>query len=110
MEKEPSVKEVKYMETHKATINRENAKTSLCLSIGDREFEIILTEDKPNEVKNVFNQLLLELKNREFNFVLEDSNEDLFYHICLEYISQLNAELSSIYNELKDYDLLNLDE
>jgi hypothetical protein len=97
------------METHKATINRENTKTSLNLLIGDRTLEIVLTEDKPNEVKNVFNLLLLELKKVEFNFELEDSNEDLFYHICLEYISQLNAELSSIYNELKDYDLLNLE-
>jgi len=94
------------MEIHKAIINREETKTSLCFAIGEKTLEINLTEDKPNDVKDVFNQLLLDLKKGEFKFELEDSNEDLFHDICLEYISQLNAELSSIYKELKDYDLL----
>ena len=85
------------METHKAIISRPETKTSLCLLIGEKTLEINLTEDNPNDVKDVFNQLLLELKKGEFIFALEDSDEDLFYHICLEYISQLNAELSSIF-------------
>lgn len=94
------------METHKARINRTDDKTTLSFSLGDNNLEIILTEDKPNEVKNVFNQILTELKKGEFNFELEDSNEDLYHHISVEYIAQLNSELSSIYNELKDYKLL----
>lgn len=102
----PSEKEVKFMETYKALINREKDKTSLSFSIGGKTLEITLTEDKPNDVKEVFNQLLLELKKCEFNFVLEDSGEDLFHHICLEYISQLNTELSSVYKGLADYNLL----
>lgn len=98
------------METHKTTINREDDKTTLSFSIGDKNLDIVLTEDKPNEVKSVFNQLLVELKKGEFNFELEDSDEDLFYHISSEYISQLNAELSSIYKELEDYDLTDEEE
>lgn len=94
------------MEIHKATIKREDAKTNLVFSIGGNELQINLTEDKPIEVKSVFNKLLLELKKGEFEFELEDDKEDLFFHISTEYISQLNAELSSIYKELEDYDLL----
>lgn len=94
------------METHNATIKREETKTNLIFSIGGNELEINLTEDKPIEVKNVFNKLLLKLKKGEFEFELEDDKEDLFFHISTEYISQLNAELSSIYKELEDYNLL----
>lgn len=98
------------METHKATINRTDTKTSLVLSIGTNVLEINLTEDKPIEVKSVFNKLLLELKKGEFEFELDDDKEDLFFHISTEYISQLNAEISSIYKELEDYDLVEVQE
>lgn len=94
------------METHKATIKRAETKTSLEFSIGGKKLEINLTEDKPIEVKSVFNKLLMELKKGKFEFELEDNKEDLFYHISSEYISQLNTELASIYKELEDYELL----
>ncbi len=94
------------MEIHKSTISREGEKATLVFSLPQGNLEIVLTEDKPNKVKKVFNQLILELKKGEFQFKLEDTKEDLYYHISKEYISQLNSELSSIYNELKDYDLL----
>ena len=87
------------METHKATINRADSKTSLCFTIREKILVINLTEDKPNEVKSVFNQLILELKKSEFKFELDDSDRDLFYHISSEYISQLNTELSSVYKK-----------
>lgn len=98
------------METYKATILRTDEKTVLSLTLGEKNLEIILTEDKPNDVKDVFNQLLIELKKGEFNFELVDSMNDLYFHISSEYISQLNIELSSIYNELRDYELLNENE
>ncbi|SNQ42963.1 conserved hypothetical protein [Cellulophaga lytica] len=101
-----SEKEVKYMETHKATINRQDEKASLILNINEENLEIELTEDKPNEVKNVFNNLIAFLKKGSFQFELEDDKEDLYFHICTEYIGQLNTELSSIYQELEDYELL----
>jgi hypothetical protein len=101
-----SEKEVKYMETHKATINRQDEKASLILNINEENLEIELTEDKPNEVKSVFNNLIAFLKKGSFQFELEDDKEDLYFHICTEYIGQLNTELSSIYQELEDYELL----
>jgi len=103
----PSEKEVKYMETFKASIIRGDQNTILALHLGDNRYDITLTDDNPNNVKSVFNNLLLQLKKGVFGFELEDSTEDLYYHISKEYIIQLNSELSSIYKELEDYELLN---
>lgn len=107
----PLEKEEKYMEIHKAVITRTEEKTSLTLQVeeGDR-LEIELTEDKPNAVKNVFNKLISYLKKGPFNLELEDDKEDLYFHICSEYIEQLNAELTSVYQELVDYELLDEEE
>lgn len=92
---------------YKAKIVRGESNTNLNLIIKENQYDILLTEDKPNDVKNVFNKLLEELKKGEFNFELEkDSKEDLYFHISKEYITQLNSELTSIYKELEDYDLL----
>ncbi len=102
-----SVKEGKYMETLKASIARTEAKTSLLLHMSDGiALEIELTEDKPIEVKAVFNKIISYLKKGKFNFEVEDDKEDLYLHVCTEYIEQLNAELTSIYSELEDYELL----
>lgn len=101
-----SEKEEKYMETHSATIERKDANATLKLTMNETVLEVILTEDKPNDVKNVFNKLLEQLKNGEFDFVLTDEKEDLYFHICKEYISQLNAEIKSTYKELEDNGLL----
>lgn len=97
------------METHKAKIDRENMdKVSLSLKINETLFNIPLTDDKPNEIKQVFNELLKELKKGQFNFELEqDEKQDLYYYTCVEYISQLNTELNSVYNELVAYELTN---
>ena len=104
-----SEKEVKYMETHKAKIERTNDSAVLKLVLNSRELDIVLTEDKPNDVKNVFNKLLEQLKNGQFSFSLEDEKEDLYHHICKEYITQLNVELNSIYQELTAHGLLKND-
>lgn len=95
------------MATHNATIDRkDNNIATLKLALGETELSIVLTEDNPNEVKNVFNKLLEHLKNSEFDFSLTDEKEDLYFHICKEYITQLNAELKSTYKELQDNGLL----
>jgi len=94
------------METHNATIERTNSSATLKLVLGETTFDIVLTEDKPNDVKTVFNKLLEELKNGEYDFNLTDEKEDLYFHICKEYITQLNAELKSTYKELEDNGLL----
>ncbi|HEU4472827.1 MAG TPA: hypothetical protein VFR58_17155 [Flavisolibacter sp.] len=94
------------MEINIATIQREQVNTHLVLQVNDQEFRIILTDDNPNNIKAVFNQLLKELKSGLFNFNLQDDTHDLYHHICKEYLVQLNAELKTIYQELSEYDLL----
>lgn len=94
------------MATHNATIDRKDANATLKLALGETMLDIVLTEDKPNDVKNVFNKLLEHLKSGEFDFNLTDEKEDLYYHISKEYITQLNAELKSTYKELQDNGLI----
>lgn len=97
------------METHNATIERAEKSATLKLAINETVLGIVLTEDKPNNVKAVFNTLLEHLKNGEFDFKLSDEKEDLYFHICEEYIKQLNSELKSTYKELQDNGLLEIE-
>lgn len=102
----PSEKEEKYMETKRATIKREETNTYLVLEVGEAPLQIILTDDNPNNVKMVFNNLLKELKKGGIEFNLEDETQDLYHNICTEYLVQLNSELGAIYDELVDYELV----
>lgn len=94
------------METYNATIDRTEKNETLELILGQEVLKILLTEDKPNEVKAVFNKLLEHLQKGEFEFNLTDTKEDLYHHICKEYITQLNAELKSTFKELQDNELV----
>ncbi|WP_312136052.1 hypothetical protein [Sphingobacterium sp.] len=96
------------METHNATIDRKELSATLKLALGETVLDIVLTEDRPNDVKSVFNKLLEQLKKGEIEFNLTDDKEDLYHHICKEYITQLNAELKSTYSELQDNGLIQL--
>jgi hypothetical protein len=99
------------METYNAKIDRkEDGNVSLLLEIGTNELSILLTEDNPNAIKSVFNRLLQILKKGEIEFVLNDEIDDLYTHICREYLIQLNNELSSTFSELKDNGLLDQSE
>ena len=98
------------METYDANILRIEDRAILKLCLESNILDIPLTEDNPNAVKDVFNKLLGHLKKREFQFELKDEQQDLYHHICYEYIIQLNAELKSIYQELQDFGLLQVDE
>jgi|SaaInlLV_10m_DNA_2_1039722.scaffolds.fasta_scaffold00364_5 hypothetical protein len=103
-----SEKEEKFMKNHNATIEREEEKTTLVLTIGTTNYDICLTDDNPIEVKNVFNDLIVELKKGKFTFILSDEIQDLYYHICGEYIKQLNAEIADVYSQLKKNNLVNV--
>jgi hypothetical protein len=98
------------MATHKATIERNEKGATLKLALNETVLDIVLTEDKPNDVKSVFNKLLEQLKSGEFDFAFLDEKEDLYHHICKEYITQLNTELKSTYKELKDNGLIKAEE
>ena len=102
----PLEKEGKYMETKKATIRREANNTYLTLEGNGQSFDITLTDDNPNNVKSVFNNLLKDLKKGAFRYELNDENADLYHHICLEYLLQLNVELKTIFDELTNYKLV----
>lgn len=95
-------KGVKYMETLEAKILREIEKTSLRLEIDGNIQEILLSSNEANEIKKVFNRLIIELKKREFEFTLIDDQQDLYNAVCQEYIKQLNNELKTIRQELVD--------
>lgn len=96
------------MEIHKAKLIREGDKVFLKFLILEKEYQISLTENKPLDVKEVFNNLIILLKKGIFNFEFEDDKTDLYHEISKEYITQLNLELSNVYQELKDYDLLEI--
>jgi len=88
------------MEIIKANISRTDDVTKLILPITGKNLELILTSDNPNEIKQTFNELIVELKKVEFNYKLEDDKGDLYTSICEEYIAQLNSELNTIRSEL----------
>ena len=94
------------METKKATIKRDTSNAYLVLESNGQKLEIVLTDDNPNNIMSAFNTLLKELKKGLFQFNLEDKIDDLYSHICKEYIKQLNSELKAVYTELKDFDLI----
>ena len=98
------------MEIHKAEIVTRGDNKFLLLNLDEGSLEISLTEDEHKKVKSVFNKLLKYLKNGPFNFEFQDEANDLYVHISKEYITQLNQELTSVYDELEHYNLLNEEE
>lgn len=98
------------METKKAKIKREEEEKATLILELDENLEIVITEDNPNSIKTAFNKLIIELKKGLFQFELEDDKDDLYNNICTEYLNQLNSEMRSVFEELEDYELLDLQE
>jgi len=94
------------METYKATVINEDDDWFLVLTANEGDMRIPLTRDEPLEIKTVFNKLIMNLKETEFEFKAQDLGSDLFSQIAKEYIEQLNSELRSVFKELSDYDLV----
>ena len=102
-----SESEGKYMETYEAEVAEDNKEQYLVFKIPDNRLSIPLTKDVPIDVQKVFNHFIVALKRGVFKFSIEDKKDgDIFYHIAKEYISQLNAELLDIYNEMDEHGLL----
>jgi hypothetical protein len=93
------------MEIKSATISRKASITHLVLHSRCGELELNLSDDNPQEIKDVFNSLIKDLKKGSIQFALQDESKDLYHSICEEYIVQLNSELRTVYSELKDYGL-----
>jgi len=100
----------KSMVTHKANIVDIGGERYLVLKIPNEELKIPITEDRPKDIQDVFNKLILLLKKGLFEFKLEGSEElDIIYHVGKEYISHLNSELKSVFAEMKSHELLELE-
>jgi len=103
----PLEKGGKYMETYNAEVTENDSEYYLSFDVNGEKYKMPLTKDEPNDVKEVFNQLIIHLKNGPFNFtMLEKEDGDIIYHVAKEYLGQLNSELDDIYNELEEYDLI----
>lgn len=105
-------KEDKSMETYKAeVVEDEDEEYFLALELPKREpLYIPLTQDLPKDVQEVFNQLIVSLKDGPFEFSIEDDEtSDLYYQVSQEYISQLNAELEEVFDEMEEHGLMTVD-
>ena len=94
------------METVKASIEIEDGKRFINIQLEDELIGIPMSENRPNDVKSVFNKLIVRLKAGKFVIELEDVGEDLFSQVAKEYVLQLNGELSEVYDELFEHGLL----
>ena len=95
------------METHEATLKVVDSEHYLSLKIENDVLNVPLTKDEPNEIKKVFNELIIHLKKGLLKFTMtEEEDGDLIYQVAKEYVIQLNNELSEVYQELEHNQLL----
>ena len=88
------------METVKASVVKEDEKHFIEIAIEEETIWIPLSEDKPNEVKSSFNELIKRIKEGAFKIELEEVGEDLFSQVANEYINQLNREIAEVHDEM----------
>ena len=89
------------METIKATIVNRDEKHFIEIQDNGNNITIPISEDDPNVVKAAFNKLIERLRKGLFEIELDKDGSDLFSQIAKEYITQLNAELAEVYDEIK---------
>ncbi|EGQ8135229.1 TPA: hypothetical protein ACPJ1X_000145 [Vibrio alginolyticus] len=94
------------METIKADLRKEEEKYFIDI-LFDTTISIPISDDDHNEVKSAFNLLIEQLKGRAFSIELNETDKDLFYHVAVEYLEQLNSELCSVHQEMEQYGFLN---
>lgn len=93
------------MGTHRATVIVLDDKHYIKIEVGQEEIKIPMSEDKPNEVKSAFNELISLLRNGKLQIELDDLGEDLFSQVANEYITQLNREIQEVFGEMVQYGL-----
>ncbi|MEZ9299332.1 hypothetical protein AB4168_12580 [Vibrio splendidus] len=94
------------METIKADLRKQEEKYFIDI-LFDTTISIPISDDDHNEVKSAFNLLIAQLKDRVFSIELNEADKDLFYHVAVEYLEQLNGELLSVHQEMDQYGFLN---
>lgn len=102
-------REVKFMETIKASVVEHDDKHFIEIEAEDLTIRIPLSEDKANDVKHAFNELIVLIKTGAFEIELEDVGEDLFSQVANEYIGQLNREIQEVRGEMIDLGLVDED-
>ena len=95
------------METLNATVD--TIDDNQFINILEGEILIPISEDKPNEVKEAFNKLILRLKKGIFEISIDNVESNLFSQVAVSYLTQLNKELIEIHGELEHYDLISED-
>ncbi|WP_318463743.1 hypothetical protein [Photobacterium leiognathi] len=93
------------MEIIKADLRKEEEKYFIDI-LFDTIISIPISDDDHNEVKSAFNMLVEQLRERAYSIELNEADKDLFYHVAVEYIEQLNSELVSVHQEMKHYGFL----
>ena len=77
----------KYMETHEAKVIVEGSNHILSLNVNGSTLRLPLTKDEPNEIKKVFNKLIINLKKGPFKFNIAEKEdggeEDVCVCICV---------------------------
>lgn len=96
------------MEIVKAVLSEVENKYSIDIKINDETISIPISEPDANIVKSSFNTLMKHLKKGEFTLELEGSYSGLFYHVAVEYIQQLNKEISEVFMEMEQYGFIDV--
>jgi len=96
------------MEIVKAVLDEVEDNYFINISINDEIILIPISETDANVVKSSFNTLMRHLKKGEFTIELQGTYSGLFYHVAVEYIKQLNKELSDIFKEMAQYGFIDV--
>ena len=89
------------METVKAAVTEVDNMHFIRIENDGKRINIPLSEDKPNEVKGAFNELLVWVKESEIEIEMDEVGTDLFSQVAKEYISQLNREIQEVRHEME---------
>ena len=97
------------METINASVEKIEEKYFIKVEIGAEGIRIPMSEDQPNDVKSAFNKIITRMKDGVFQIALVETGEELFSQVALEYITQLNREISAVHGEMQQYGLVKID-
>lgn len=98
--------EEKSMGTVDAAVVEIEEKHFIRIVKAEKEINIPLSDDKPNDVKSAFNQLIVWIKEGKFEIELKGVGTDLFSQVTKEYITQLNREIQSVRGEMEELGLV----
>jgi hypothetical protein len=98
------------MATLEATVECVEEKYFLKINVEQGPVTIPLSDDNPNAVKSAFNKLIQRIRIGEFTIKLDKVGEDLFSMVAHEYLAQLNREIQEVRSQMKEYDLVKVEQ